>query len=59
MRQREILKIDPSAKIIFLSADIQVKEEAMRSGAFMFLKKPVSIKTITDAVEGAINITVP
>jgi two-component system chemotaxis response regulator CheY len=56
---REILKIDPSAKIIFLSADIQVKEEAIKSGAFMFLKKPVSIKTITDAVESAIYKTVP
>lgn len=50
---REILKIDPKAKIIFLSADIHVKEEAMRAGAFIFLKKPVSIKTITDAVESA------
>ena len=53
---KEILKIDPKAKIIFLSADVQVKEEAMRSGAFIFLKKPVSIKTITDAVESAIGI---
>lgn len=48
---KEILKIDPGAKIVFLSADIDVKEEAMAAGAFVFLKKPVSIKLIVDAVE--------
>lgn len=52
---KEILKIDSKAKIIFLSADIHVKEEALHAGAFLFLKKPVSIKTITDAVESAIG----
>ena len=52
---KEILKINSDAKIIFLSADIQAREEAMRAGAFMFIKKPVSIKTITDAVESAIG----
>ena len=51
---KEILRIDSNAKIIFLSADNSVREEAMRAGAFLFLQKPVSIKTITDAVEGAI-----
>jgi two-component system, chemotaxis family, chemotaxis protein CheY len=55
---KEIIRLDSTAKIIFLSADIQVKEDAMRAGAFMFLKKPVSIKTITDAVESAIYKTV-
>ncbi len=53
---KEILKVDSNAKIIFLSADVHVKEEAMRAGAFMFIKKPVSIKTITDAVESAMGI---
>ncbi len=54
---REILKIDSKAKIIFLSADAHIKEEAMRAGAFIFLQKPVSIKIITDAVESATGIT--
>lgn len=48
---KEILKIDPDAKIIFLSADINVKNEAMKAGAFVFLKKPASIADITNAVE--------
>lgn len=50
---REILKIDPAVKIIFLSADINVKEEAMQAGAFTFLKKPVGIKDIISAVRTA------
>jgi two-component system chemotaxis response regulator CheY len=48
---KEILRIDPDAKIVFLSADVGVKEEAMAAGAFAFLKKPVGIKLIVDAVE--------
>ena len=52
---REILKIDPEAKIVFLSADINVKDTAMAAGAFTFLKKPASINEITKAVENAIG----
>lgn len=48
---KEILKIDPDASIVFLSADIAVKDDALKAGAFIFLKKPASIKEITDAVE--------
>ncbi len=47
---REILKIEPGSKIIILSADANAKEEAMRAGAIAFLKKPVSIYTITETV---------
>jgi two-component system chemotaxis response regulator CheY len=50
---KEILEIDHEAKIIFLSADIHVKEEALQAGAFMFLKKPVSINDITNAINAA------
>ncbi len=53
---KEILKIDPYTKIVFLSADVSVRDEAMRSGACIFLKKPVSIKDILGAVESAIGI---
>lgn len=47
---QEILKIDPDARIVFLSADIGVKDEAMKAGAFIFLKKPASLSVIIDAV---------
>lgn len=52
---KEILKLDPDARIIFLSADIGVKEEAMKTGARTFLKKPVGIKDMINAVEAALN----
>jgi two-component system chemotaxis response regulator CheY len=50
---REILKIDPDAKVIFLSADNDVKNEALRAGAVSFLKKPASIKEILKAINDA------
>jgi len=52
---KEILKIDANARIVFLSADIGVKDEAMKAGAFIFLKKPASIMEITNAVEQGFN----
>ncbi len=50
---KEILKIDPESRVIFLSADANVEKEAMQSGAFVFLKKPASISLIVGAVERA------
>jgi two-component system, chemotaxis family, chemotaxis protein CheY len=52
---RRILEIDPDTKIIFLSADISVKEEALKAGAFTFLAKPVSLNVITNAVDTIIK----
>lgn len=51
---REILAIDPAAKIIFLSADVGVRDEAMQAGALTFLKKPVHIVDLTNAVRSAL-----
>jgi two-component system chemotaxis response regulator CheY len=55
---KEILKFDPDARIVFLSADIAVKDEAMKAGAFAFLKKPASLKDIIDMVQRATG-TIP
>jgi len=52
---KEILKIDAEAKIVFLSADISVKDEAMKAGAFIFLKKPAGLKDIIYAVQKAVG----
>lgn len=52
---REIMKMDPKAKIIFVSADISVREEALEAGAVEFLKKPASIKDVLHAVEDAME----
>jgi len=51
---REILAMDSGVKIIFLSADPTIVNDAMDAGAVGFLKKPVSIRTIIETVRGAI-----
>lgn len=51
---RKILAMDSSVKIIFLSADPTIAEDALDAGAVGFLKKPVSMRTIVAAVRGAI-----
>jgi two-component system chemotaxis response regulator CheY len=51
----KILKIDPDARIVFLSADIGVRDEAMKAGAFSFIKKPASLRDVLAAVEKAIG----
>jgi len=51
----EIMKIDPEAKIIFLSADYEVKNDALQAGAVAFLKKPASIKEILNAINDSMK----
>jgi FixJ family two-component response regulator len=48
---REMLMIQSSTKVIFLSAEVGVMREAYDAGAVLFLVKPVSIKTISDAID--------
>jgi two-component system, chemotaxis family, chemotaxis protein CheY len=43
---RRMLDIDPEAKFVFLSADEEVREQALSSGAKAFLKKPAGINEI-------------
>jgi len=52
---REILKLDPDARVVFLSADADVRDEALQAGAVTFLKKPAGINAILDAVKNAIG----
>jgi two-component system chemotaxis response regulator CheY len=52
---QEILKLDPDAKIVFLSADVDVKDEALKAGAVAFLNKPAGIYTILDTVKNAVG----
>jgi two-component system chemotaxis response regulator CheY len=54
---KEILKRQPDSRIIMLSADSDVREDALNSGAVSFLKKPVSIKEILKAVENECRVT--
>jgi two-component system, chemotaxis family, chemotaxis protein CheY len=55
----EMLKLDPEAKVVFLSADVGVMDLALKAGAVAFLKKPASLKDIVGTVEAAIAGTLP
>ena len=50
---KEILQIDPNIKIIFISADITIKEEAFSIGAFSFWDKPFLIESLIEDIKKA------
>ena len=47
----EILQIDNHSKIIFMSADITIKSEALSIGAHEFLKKPFKHENLIDCIK--------
>ena len=53
----EILQINGEIKIIFLSADDNIKEEALSIGVFSFRDKPFTIKQLIDDINRAYNST--
>jgi len=50
---KEILLIDHNIKIIFISADITIKEEAFSIGVFGFQNKPFMITSLIDDIKRA------
>jgi two-component system chemotaxis response regulator CheY len=52
---KEILNLDAKAKIVFISADANVREQAMSNGAVSFGLKPVTIRHMLDLVESAVT----
>jgi two-component system chemotaxis response regulator CheY len=51
---KEILEIDKSAKCIFVSADIQIREEVLELGAVSFKEKPFSFERLYNNIEKAL-----
>jgi len=43
---RDILDIDPTAKVLFISADISAMDQALKQGAMGFLLKPFKISDL-------------
>jgi CheY-like chemotaxis protein len=52
---KEMLKLEPGTRIIFLSGDADAKEEALKAGAFLFLKKPTSLRDIILSIQNAMG----
>jgi DNA-binding response OmpR family regulator len=52
----EIIAMKPSAKIIMLTADGTVLEEAERIGVELFLVKPISLQTLTVSVRTLLSL---
>jgi len=50
-----ILQIDSRVKIIFISADASVKEEAISIGAFLFIDKVITVSKMIGAINRAIE----
>ena len=50
---KEILEIDSSIKIIFVSADETIKKEALSNGAISFKDKPFSLQQLFNNIEKA------
>ncbi len=48
---RELSHEEPRPAIILISADANAREEAFRSGAKVFLTKPIPIKVIMEAID--------
>ncbi len=51
----EILNLEPKAKIVFISADANVRDQALNGGAVSFGLKPVTIRHMLELVEKAVS----
>jgi len=48
---REIIRMNPSQKVIFVSADVLVEKEARDAGAIEFLPKPFRMDDLIEKME--------
>jgi two-component system chemotaxis response regulator CheY len=53
---KRILRMGAETKVIFISADDTVREDAIRAGAVKFVQKPASVKEILNAVENVVAL---
>ena len=51
---KEILQIDKSSKIIFISADQPIKKSALALGELDFIGKPLTMKILIDSIKKAL-----
>ncbi|MFW9998148.1 MAG: response regulator [Candidatus Odinarchaeota archaeon] len=52
----KILAINPSCKVIIVSADFTIKEKAVEKGAILFIEKPITVfEEFERAIEKCVN----
>ncbi|MHA2297204.1 MAG: response regulator [Candidatus Hodarchaeales archaeon] len=52
---KEILGINPDCKIIFISADHSIKNQALKIGAIFFMEKPIKFPELLMIINQAIS----
>ena len=52
---KDILKIESSVKIIFVSGDITIKEKALTIGAVSFIEKPTNFRILINEIKNCLN----
>jgi CheY-like chemotaxis protein len=52
---KDILALQPAIRFVFVSADMDMRDEAMAAGASVVLTKPVSMKEIAEALNEALT----
>jgi two-component system, chemotaxis family, chemotaxis protein CheY len=52
---KEILLLEPDTKVLFVSADGDIRQEALDAGADVFLKKPISLRILIDATRALMD----
>lgn len=52
---KEILVLEPDTKVLFISADGDIRQEALDAGADVFLKKPISLRILIDATRALMD----
>jgi two-component system chemotaxis response regulator CheY len=53
---KEIIKLNPNQKVIFVSADVLVEKEAREAGAIEFLPKPFRMDDLIEKMEKISNL---
>jgi DNA-binding NtrC family response regulator len=52
---KEILALEPATKVLIISADGDIRQEALDAGANVFLKKPISLRILIDATRALMD----
>jgi len=52
---QELIKMDPSAKVLFVSADEKAKKMSLDNGAIAFILKPFSLANFIDTINSNVS----